>query len=69
MCERERKAEDNVESCGREGHERERERGLKKEDAQEREKWKKLLREAAGQPLRVSGENGHKTTVVVCCCC
>ena len=35
---------------------RERERGLRREDAQEREKWRKLLRKAAGQPLRKRGK-------------
>ena len=29
-----------------------RERGLKREDAQEHEKWRKLLWEAAGQPIK-----------------
>ena len=41
-----------------------RERGLKSQDAQEPEKWRKLLWEAAGQPLR-KGDNNRKTIVVV----
>ena len=42
-----------------------RECGLKREDAKEREKWRRLLCRAAGQPLRKQG-NGRKTTVVFC---
>ena len=33
-----------------------RERGSKREDAQEHKKWRKLLWEAAGQPLRKRGK-------------
>ena len=38
-----------------------RERGLKREDTQKREKWRKLL---LAKPC-VRGETGHKTIVVV----
>ena len=56
-------AEDDVESCT--VLERDmRECGLKREDAQGREKWRKLLWEAAGQPLCKWG-NGRKTIVVL----
>ena len=36
---------------------------LKREDAKDRERWRRLLCRAASQP-HVSRENGHKTTVV-----
>ena len=41
-----------------------RECGLKREDAQECEKWRKLLWEAIGQPQR-KWKNDRKTIVVV----
>ena len=56
-----------MESCSREGHERE--RGLKREDAQEREKWRKLLWGAASHYPCISGGNGSKTIVVVVIVC
>ena len=57
---RERKDEEDVEKDMREVV-------LKREDEQRREKWRKLLWEAAGQvgPTSVSGENGRKTIVVL----
>ena len=52
--------------CGSHVVERDmRECGLKREDAQERDKWRKLLWEATSQTPCVSGEDGHKTIVVV----